>query len=263
MYKRQVEFVSHLNGKKHFFTPEKAIDIQLALGSDILMVLDVCPAGTASFKEVEKAVELTSEWAKRAKIYFDKKTKNLKNRPLLFGIVQGGVFKNLRKKSAHDILKLNFDGIAIGGLAVGEEKSKMWRVVKLMDKILPKEKPRYLMGVGEIEDFVKAVSLGIDFVDCVVPTRLARHGVVLKVDFNSADFLKGKIKLEKLDLRKSWAKKKLAVLDSKCHCPVCQQKFSISYLAHLVRENDILGYRLLTLHNLYNIAKLFKMMQKS
>jgi len=280
-----IEFTSHLDGTKHFFTPEKVIQIQLDLGSDIIMPLDICPSGKATKSQAQTAAEKTLEWLKRSKIYFEEKIraaqkpidmllssnkqvqKNSKqslncsqilkkariqllgdgqnkiiNKPLLFGIIQGATYLDLRREFAQKTLELNLDGYAIGGLAVGEEKEKMWQVVKLMNKILPKNKPRYLMGVGEINDFIKAVNLGIDLVDCVLPTRLARHGIIYKIDTIP--------KVVKLDLRKKWAKNKLEAIDKNCFCPACKNNLTISYLSHLIKEKEILGHRLLSLHNL-------------
>jgi len=189
-----VEFQSHLDGSKHFFTPEKVIDIQLDLGVDILMPLDVCPSGKASRQEVEEAVRLTTEWAKRAKIHFDRRVASTEyptslfelrgagrvpsNRPLLHGIVQGGLYEDLRRKSTAELIALDFDGYSVGGLAVDFETRDMWKIVKLMGEILPEDKQRYLMGVGTPDDIIKATRLGMDMFDCVLPTRLARHGSV-------------------------------------------------------------------------------------
>ena len=257
-----VEFTSHIDGSKHFFTPEIVIDIQLALGSDIIMPLDICPPGQSDKKTADYTAAKSLEWLKIAKEHFDEKTKNIpKNkRPLLFGIIQGGTYLDLREKYAKETIKLNLDGYAIGGLAVGETKDKMWPVVKLLNEILPVNKPRYLMGVGEPSDYIKAVNMGIDFVDCVLPTRLARHGIVYKIKEHPA-FAKATrgqllLKIQKLDLRKMKARKNLKVIDPSCQCPACSHNLSMAYLAHLYKENEILGHRLLTLHNLATIKRL-------
>ncbi len=257
-----IEFRSHLDGSKHFFTPEKVIQIQLDLGSDIIMPLDVCPPGKSSKEKALWAAEKTLEWLKISKDYFEKKIKKLgKKRPLLFGIIQGVTFLDLREKFAKETAKLNLDGYAIGGLAAGEEKEKMWKVVKLMNEVLPKDKPRYLMGVGEIEDFLTATALGMDMVDCVLPTRLARHGIAYKIERDkNKDKYKGRAK--KLDLRKRWARTRLEVIDEKCQCPACQNGLSISYLSHLIRENEILGHRLLSLHNLAVVREMVEKVQR-
>ncbi|MDD3774032.1 MAG: tRNA guanosine(34) transglycosylase Tgt [Patescibacteria group bacterium] len=279
-----VEFTSHIDGSKHFFTPQKVIDIQLDLGSDIIMPLDICPPGQSNKKISTYAAAKSLEWFKIAKTYFDKKMKNTsKNkRPLLFGIIQGGTYLDLRKKYAKEYIKLNPDGYAIGGLAVGEEKTKMWSVVKLANKILPKDKPRYLMGVGEPNDFVKAINMGIDFVDCVLPTRLARHGIAYKIKSDKqktgssrhperlvprslgevgsegSQFL-----IEKLDLRKQKQRIDLRVIDKNCPCLTCKNNLSTAYLAHLYKENEILGHRLITLHNLATINRLIEYLRSN
>jgi len=247
-----VIFTSHIDGSKHFFSPEKVIQIQLDLGSDIIMPLDLCLPGKANKIEAEKAAEKTLEWLKKSKKYFDKKTKkwSQNKKPLLFGIIQGSAFLDLREKFTRETIKLNPDGYAIGGLAVGEEKNKMWSVVKLMNKILPQNKPRYLMGVGELEDFIKAAKLGMDMVDCVLPTRLARHGIAYKIFNFQFSIFKNGPKINKLDLRKKWAREKMEVIDKNCSCLACENKLSVAYLSHLIKENEILGHRLLSLHNL-------------
>lgn len=276
-----VEFTSHLDGSKHFFTPQKVIDIQLDLGSDIIMPLDICPPGQSNKKTANYAAAKSLEWLKIAKTHFDKRMKDIaKNKqPLLFGIIQGGTYLDLREKYAKEYIKLNPDGYAIGGLAVGEEKTKMWSVVKLANKILPKDKPRYLMGVGEPNDFVKAIKMGIDFVDCVLPTRLARHGILYKleekflINLNNKNNLPTQSKsltcssserseskslplVKKIDLRKKIKRVNLEVIDKNCSCLACRNNLSVAYLAHLYKENEILGHRLITLHNLTTIKRL-------
>jgi queuine tRNA-ribosyltransferase len=269
-----VEFTSHIDGSKHFFTPEKVIDIQLELGSDIIMPLDICPPGQSNKKSADFAAAKTLEWLKIAKKYFDQKIKNIpKNkRPLLFGIIQGATYLDLRKKYMLETIKLDLDGYAIGGLAVGESKTKMWPVVKLMNKILPKDKPRYLMGVGEPDDFIKATNLGIDFVDCVLPTRLARHGIAykLKVKRNKQKVYSchpehsegSQFQITKLDLRKKANREDLKVIDQNCNCLACKNNLSVAYLAHLYKENEILGHRLITIHNLATIRRLTDALRK-
>lgn len=270
-----VEFKSFLDGSKHFFTPEKVIQIQLDLGVDILMPLDVCPSGKASAKEIEKASLLSIVWAKRAKKYFDKKMKNISRdmRPALFGIVQGGLDLKLRKRCAMEMIELGFEGYSVGGLAVDHETRDMWKTVELMGKILPEDKPRYLMGVGTPDDIIKATKLGMDMFDCVLPTRLARHGVVfVHEDENSkletlirqsADKQRGVIAIhhqaEKQSLKQY---QQINLLNTKyrtdpnpiekdCKCPACAGGFSRAYISHLIRENEMFGLRLTTLHNLH------------
>ncbi|OGD63188.1 hypothetical protein A2215_01895 [Candidatus Berkelbacteria bacterium RIFOXYA2_FULL_43_10] len=286
-----VEFQSHLDGSKHFFTPEKVIDIQLDLGVDILMPLDVCPAGDASSKEIERAVKLTIEWARRSKKAFEASEACC---PGLFAIVQGGLDPKLREECAQELIKLDMDGYAVGGLAVDHETRDMWGIVKLLGEILPKDKPRYLMGVGTPDDIVKAVNLGMDMFDCVLPTRLGRHGAVFvhkngnnqetryKIQTNSniqasnpkkprptgevspgrrikASSWKLKAdEYELINLLKSRYRTDPEVIEPGCGCPACKGGFSKAYISHLIRENEILGLRLATMHNLYLYLTLLK-----
>ncbi|MFH0987901.1 MAG: tRNA guanosine(34) transglycosylase Tgt [Parcubacteria group bacterium] len=184
-----VTFNSHIDGKKYLMSPEDSIRIQMAIGSDIMMVLDECVALPAKRNYVERSVELTRAWAKRCKDYFVSATdqanqRNQLNKPnqLLFGIVQGGLEKDLRIKSAHDLTKIGFDGYAVGGLAVGEEIEQMYSVLDYITDELPSDKPRYLMGVGYPEQIVEAVKRGVDMFDCVIPTREARHGRLFVIE---------------------------------------------------------------------------------
>jgi queuine tRNA-ribosyltransferase len=261
-----VTFQSHLDGSKHLFTPEKVIDIQLDLGVDILMPLDVCPSGNATPKEIEKAVELTIKWAKRAKAHFDDKISSnekwkmkngkLSSRPLLHGIVQGGLDPILRKYCAEELIKLDFDGYSVGGLAVDFETRDMWEIVKLMGEILPEDKQRYLMGVGTPDDIIHAVKLGMDMFDCVLPTRLARHasiyvrnsGVSLSEDADSHFKL--------INLLNSQYRTDGKVIDENCGCDACSRGLTKAYLAHLLHSNEILGLRLATSHNLWQYLNL-------
>jgi queuine tRNA-ribosyltransferase len=242
-----VEFRSFLDGSKHFFSPEKVIDIQLDLGSDILMPLDVCPPGKADRKTAEEAVELSIKWLRIAKKYFDQRTKGMKNRPALFGIVQGGIYDNLREYCAKEMVKLDMDGYSIGGLAVGEEKKDSKRIIKLMNKLLPQDKPRYLMGVGEPSDLQFAINNGVDMFDCVLPTRLARHGAVWVFDDCNT------LSYSRLDITNTKFKEDFEPLDKDCGCYTCKNKFTRAYLRHLMISGEILGHRLLSIHNLYFI----------
>jgi queuine tRNA-ribosyltransferase len=278
-----VEFKSHLDGSKHFFSPEKVIDIQLDLGVDIIMPLDVCPAGNASKKEIEKAVKLTIEWARRSKKAYEASAASRASqalRPGLFAIVQGGLDPKLREECVKEVIKLDMDGYAVGGLAVDHETRDMWGVVELMGEILPKDKPRYLMGVGTPDDIVRAVNLGMDMFDCVLPTRMGRHGCVFtrknqksKIkNQNYGDSYSKKLKspdatpssgiptealglkadeYELINLLKSQYRTDPEVIESGCGCPACGGGYSRAYISHLIRENEILGLRLATMHNLY------------
>ncbi|MBN1258382.1 tRNA guanosine(34) transglycosylase Tgt [Candidatus Peregrinibacteria bacterium] len=233
-----VEFQSHLDGKKIFLTPEKAIDIQKKLGSDIMMCLDVCPPYPAKRKEVEEAVAYTSDWAVKCK-----KAKG-KSKNLLFAIVQGGMHADLREKSAEELIKIDFDGYAIGGLSVGEPNKLMYKVLDSTVPLLPSNKPRYLMGVGTPEDILNAVERGIDMFDCVLPTRNARHGYL----YTSRGVVRIKNEKYKNDMKP---------LDPDCGCYTCKN-FSKAYLRHLVMAGEILGLRLCTLHNVAFYHKLTK-----
>lgn len=250
-----VEFKSHLDGKKHYFTPESVVDIQLALGSDIIMPLDVCPPSKAAEAEIKKAVDLSVAWLRRSKKHLDKKI--IKSRPALFGIVQGGVDEKLRRYCANEMIKFDLSGYAIGGLAVGESQSEMLEIVRLCDTLLPKDKPRYLMGVGTPDDIYRATSLGIDMFDCVLPTRLARHGIAYRLQLLEKEIF------SEINVLNSRYRSDKQPLDKKCQCPACSQKFSKAYISHLVREKEILGVRLLTMHNLHTYLKLMEYIRKS
>lgn len=279
-----VEFKSHLDGSKHFFTPEKVIQIQLDLGADILMPLDVCPSGKATREEIEKAVDLTIKWAKRSKEYFDSKVHEAgsrengsklhapNSRPLLHGIVQGGLHEDLRRYCTEELIKLDFDGYSVGGLAVDFETRDMWKTVKLMGEILPENKQRYLMGVGTPDDIIKATKLGMDMFDCVLPTRLARHGSVYVKQRHpeGAQAIEGSNKEKILraaqndniyklvNLLNSKYKEDGGVIDKNCACPACREGFSRAYISHLLRSKEILGLRLATLHNLHQYLELMR-----
>jgi len=237
--KNGVEFRSHIDGSKHFFTPENVLEYQLLFGSDIAMVLDVCPPYPAKYEEVKEAVILTNDWAKRSiekAKHFDKMK--------VFGIVQGGVYEDLRRFSAEYLVKLNFDGYAIGGLGIGESKEEMWKMVEEVLKILPEDKPRYLMGIGKPEDFVEGIKRGIDMFDCVVPTRNARNGTLYTSNGRVL------IKKEKYKYDKN-------PVDLNCNCFTCKN-YSRAYLRHLFTIGEVLALRLNTIHNLHYYFSLIK-----
>lgn len=273
-----VEFRSHLDGRKHQFSPEKVIDIQLALGSDIIMPLDVCPPAKASRAEVKKAVELTIKWLNRSKKYLESRIMNyesgikihnskfrIHNSPALFGIIQGGIYPDLRRYCVQEMIKINLPGYAIGGLAVGESKRKMWKIVALLDEILLKDKPRYLMGVGTPDDIIKATRLGMDMFDCVLPTRLGRHGIAYTKIKDKRLKIKnrGGNQFEEINLLNPKCREDKNPIDKNCQCPACKNQFSLAYISHLVREKEILGVRLLTLHNLWTYLDLLRKIQKT
>ena len=243
-----VEFQSHLNGEKIFLTPEKAIDIQMKLGSDIMMVLDECPAADKEKKYVEKSLELTTEWAGRCKKYKDTENRTQDTaESQLFGIVQGGMFPDLRERSAKQLVDIGFDGYAIGGLSVGEPNETMYKIIDETIPYLPEDKPRYLMGVGTPQDILEAVERGIDMFDCVLPTRNARHGHL----YTS----KGIIRIKKAEFKEDFTP-----LDPNCDCYTCKN-FTKAYLRHLLISKEILSIRLNTLHNVAFYLKMMKDIQ--
>jgi len=251
-----VWFKSHLDGSKHFFTPEKVIDIQLRLGSNIIMPLDYCPSAEADKKEIKKAVSITNVWFDRAWGHFNKQTKNMQNRPAIFGIIQGGFYKDLRKKSFDFLSQFEVDGFAVGGVANGgESKLKQRRALEYTAPFLPKNKPCYLMGVGEPEDIIYAIKYGFDMFDCVLPTRLGRHGTVW-VTSNWKTF-------KKIDLRKSQYRQDKKVMMENCRCPACSAGYSRAYIGHLIKSGEMLGMRLASLHNLWIINELIKRIRQS
>jgi len=255
------------SGKKHFLSPEKSIDIQLTLGSDIIMVLDECPPWPVSKKAVSEAVNRTTVWAKVCKDYFTKKTKGLKKRPLLFGIVQGGIHQDLRIKSAKELLNIGFDGYAIGGVAVGEPRKYLKKVLDYVLPYLPENKPRYLMGLGRPEELIESICSGIDLFDCVIPTREGRHG---KLFIRSKKFawLSNKKKFiykpeeiyKTINIGREEFKKDLCPVDPYCDCYLCKN-YSRAYLRHLFKIGDILGPRLAAQHNLRFYLELIERMQ--
>lgn len=234
-----VHFRSHLDGSKHFLSPEKSISIQNNLGSDIMMVLDECPPGMSSRKYLIPSIERTTRWAKRC---IDA-NKN-KDRQGLFAIVQGGIYEDLRDKSFEELSRYDedFAGYALGGLAVGEPREDMYRILEYITPKLPENKPRYLMGVGEPLDMLEAVESGIDMMDCVQPTRIGRHGTV----FTKYGRLVIKNKVYELDDRP---------LDEGCDCYACKN-YTRGYIRHLFKAKEILGQRLATYHNLHFLIKL-------
>lgn len=238
-----VEFRSHLDGSKHFFTPEKVVEFQKLLGSDIAMVLDVCPPYPCSYDEAKEAVKLTNDWALRS--IRKAKEQNIK----VFGIIQGGIYTDLRKASAEYLTNLDFDGYAIGGLGIGESKKDMWRIVDEVVPLLPEDKPRYLMGIGKPEDLVEGIKRGIDMFDCVVPTRNARNGTLYT-------------KNGKMLIKQERYKKDFSPPDEDCQCFTCKN-YSRAYLRHLFTTGEVLSLRLNTLHNLFYYFSLINQIRKA
>ncbi len=232
-----VEFQSHLDGSKKFLSPEKAIEVENSLGADIIMAFDECCEYPSTYEYTKKSMERTTRWAQRCK----KAHKNVENQGL-FGIIQGGFYEDLRKKSAEDLIKLDFPGYAIGGISVGEPKEKFLEILDYTTPLMPKNKPRYLMGVGTPDYLIEAVIAGIDMCDCVLPTRVARHGTALTS--------KGKIVV-----RNATYEEDFSALDDECDCYACKN-YTRAYIHHLIKANEILGIRLLSLHNIKFLTNL-------
>lgn len=250
-----VTFRSHLDGSEHRFTPEKSIEIQQKLGADIMVAFDECAPYPVDHGYALMAMKRTHRWAIRSS-KTARANKTAKNQQFLFGVVQGSVYKDLREESARFISDLPFDGIAIGGVAVGEKKQEMYQVLDWVMPILPKTKPVHLLGVGEIDDIFEAVEKGVDMFDCVMPTRLGRMGriLTLNVKHQTSNFT--------YDITKAEFTKDFQPPDPECDCFVCKN-FSRAYLNHLFRTRELLAYRLATYHNLYFIESLFAKIRKA
>ena len=225
-------FRSHLDGKKIILSPEKSIQVQKSINSDIIMVLDECPKLTSDKKVLSKAIEVSTHWAKRSKIEFGNNKKKA-----LFGIAQGGLFKDLRIESIEKLREIDFDGYAMGGLAVGEKQDDMFKILSETTNYLPKNKPRYLMGVGTPSDILGAVKEGIDMFDCVMPTRSGRTGLAFTWD-------------GKLNLKNSKYQNDKSPLDKACDIRQLN-KYSKSYLNHLIKSNEMMASMIISLHNIY------------
>lgn len=234
-----VMFRSHIDGSKHFFTPEKSIEIQNDIHSDIMMSFDECVDANASYDYVKNSMERTLRWAKRGLDYH--KTHSHPDQSL-FGIVQGGMFKDLRERSAKETVAMNFDGYSIGGLSVGETKEEMIDILNFTTPLLPEDKPRYNMGVGTPDYLFESFEAGIDMADCVLPTRIARNGTALTSE--------GRVVIKNATYKEDFSK-----LDPECDCYTCSN-YSRAYLRHLVNAKEILGARLLSYHNLYFLLKM-------
>ncbi|KKM09222.1 queuine tRNA-ribosyltransferase [Clostridiales bacterium PH28_bin88] len=231
-----VTFRSHIDGSSHFFSPEKATEIQMALGSDIAMAFDECPPYPCTWEEARRAVERTNRWAERCL------KAHRGNGQVMFGIVQGSAYRDLREASARAITSLDFPGYAVGGLSVGEPKPLMYETLDYTVPLLPAEKPRYLMGVGSPDCLVEGVLRGIDMFDCVLPTRIARNGTVLTS--------RGKLVVRNAEYARDFRP-----LDPQCGCYTCRH-YTRAYVRHLIKCNEILGLRLTTIHNLHFLISL-------
>ena len=239
-----VTFKSHYDGSMHRFTPEKIIDIQRTIGSDLMMVLDVCPSGQLNLEEWERAVELTTNWAYRSYEHYNKTSPQYGHKQSIIPIIQGGTNKKLRIKSAKELLDLNLENYAIGGLAVGEPKEEMLKTTEWMNDIIPTEKSRYLMGVGTPVDLIECIKRGVDMFDCVIPTRNARNSQLFT--YNG-----------KINIRNACYKDDYSIIDPNS-TSILSQKYSKAYLHHLFRMNEILGLRIATSHNLHFYIHLMK-----
>jgi queuine tRNA-ribosyltransferase len=251
-----VEFIDPKNGCKHFLSPEKSIDVQLALGSDIIMVLDECPPYPSTYDEVKRSIALTTRWAKRCKDYFEKQTATIlqDQRPLLFAIVQGGVYEDLRKESAMQLVSLDFDGYALGGVAVGEPRETMKDILAWTCPLLPKEKPRYLMGLGKPEEIVEAVKAGVDMFDCVIPTREGRHGRIFVWQRDTGE---DKNFYTTFNISNEQFMKDFTPLDAACDCYACKH-YTKAYIRHLFSVNEPFGFHLASTHNIRFYMKMME-----
>ncbi|HHU19975.1 MAG TPA: tRNA guanosine(34) transglycosylase Tgt [Bacilli bacterium] len=239
-----VHFRNHISGEKLFLTPEKATQIQNALGSDIMMAFDECPPFPAEHKYMKNSVERTSRWAERCLTAHQRPEDQG-----LFGIVQGGEYKDLRKQSAQDLTSLDFPGYAIGGLSVGEPKEIMNEMVEYTTQFLPTEKPRYLMGVGSADSLIDGAIRGIDMFDCVLPTRIARNGTLMTSQ-------------GRLVVRNAKFARDFSPLDPNCDCYTCKN-YTRAYIRHLIKTDEILGLRLTTYHNLYFLLNLMEQVREA
>ena len=239
-----VTFRSHIDGSKQFLSPEISVEVQTALGSDIVMAFDECVPYPADYDYTKQSLDRTLRWAKRCK---DAMTRDDQG---LFGIVQGGMYKELRIESAETLVEMDFPGYAVGGLSVGEPKELMYEMLELSTEHLPQDKPRYLMGVGTPDCLVEGVARGIDMFDCVFPTRVARNGMAMT--WTGRLVMKNKVFTHDHE-----------VLEQGCGCYACRNGYTRAYIRHLVRAGEIFGLRLLTLHNLYFLQAFMRAMREA
>ncbi|MDD5396831.1 MAG: tRNA guanosine(34) transglycosylase Tgt [Candidatus Moranbacteria bacterium] len=282
-----VDFADPINGSRHFMSPEKSIDIQLNLESDIIMVLDECPAFPCTHEKARVSMELTLRWAKRCKEHFERKVisksqfpisnkisiSNDKkiDRPLLFAIIQGSVYEDLRKECTQRLIEIGFDGYAIGGVAVGEPRKHLYEILQWVVPLLPADKPRYLMGLGKPEELAHAVEAGMDMFDCVIPTREGRHGRLFRwkkisnfqfpISNDNEDInLSGEF-YETININNEQFREDFSPVDPNCDCYTCQN-FTKAYLHHLLKTNEPFFLKLASVHNLKFYLDLMKTLQK-
>ena len=239
-----VVFASHIDGSRHAFTPESVVDAQRIIGSDIAMVLDVCPPGQSDRATHREAMERSMRWARRAREHHDATASRYDHRQFLFGIAQGGTEQDLRRESVEELTSIGFDGYSIGGLAVGEEQSAMYDTVAFTAGLMPKDRPRYLMGVGTPGDLLESIARGVDMFDCVMPTRNARNGTIFTRE-------------GKLNIRNAKFSAETGPLDPECSCEVCTM-YERGYIRHLVTVNEITGLVLTTIHNVHFYLQLMR-----
>ncbi len=238
-----VWFSSHIDGSRHYLTPAGVVDIQQQLGADIAMCFDECAPYPCSYEEAERAVRRTAMWAEKCKLAHSRADQ------ALFGIIQGNVFADLRERSAREITDLDFPGYAVGGLSVGESKASMQAMLDILEPLLPYDKPRYLMGVGAPEDLLEGVRRGIDMFDCVLPTRLARHGTAYT-------------RYGKIVIRNAIWARDYGPLDPDCDCYVCRS-YTRAYIRHLIKAEEMLAHRLLSYHNVHFLLKMMQDIQEA
>lgn len=242
------EFQSHVDGSRKKFTPEIATEFQLDIGTDIAMCLDDCPPYPSLKKDAAESMERTLRWARRCQVshaaWVQKRNTPAESSPLLFGITQGASFPDLRTESAERMVQLGFPGYAVGGLGVGEPKDLMWSLLEASIKPLPEDKPRYMMGIGQPEDMWDGVERGVDMFDCVLPTRNGRNG-------------QGFTSMGRINVPNGGYREDFSPLDPNCECPICR-RYTRAYLCHLFRAGELLGPRLVTLHNLWFMIGLLR-----
>jgi queuine tRNA-ribosyltransferase len=244
-----VVFQSHIDGSKHFLTPEKAMDVERTIGADIIMCFDECTPYPSTHEYAQRSMRLSVDWARRCREHCDRTDPVYGYEQLLFGIIQGSVYKDLRRESVERTVEIGFPGYAVGGLSVGEPKQELFDMLTYTVPLLPEEKPRYTMGIGMPEDIWEAVENGVDMFDCVLPTRNGRNGQAFtsrgKVNIRNAEYIHD-----------------FTPLDPECDCPACT-RYTRAYLNHLFRAQELLVLRLLTLHNLHFMIKLLAIIRKA